>query len=156
MAAVPASFPNLTLLAFVLICVPIHAESLNVPFAVRATFPSFSLGALLGNSGTWTITGTGNWLLDASAGTDTQTLDLTVSFPGLGKSFSVPFTATGPFEFARETTTNRVGILAENQGTLELFATVKINLIIINSIMPIMVPAFPPFPKTPPSPLSLP
>ena len=142
-------------LAFAYISVPVQAQSLSVPFAIQATFPNVNLGAL-GSTGTWTISGTGTWLLNAAAGTDTQSVTLTVNLPGLNQSLSIPFTATGLFKFARETATNRIGILAETQGTLNLLPGLTINLLIISAIDPMVEPTFPPFPTNPPSPLSLP
>jgi hypothetical protein len=154
-------FTKRPMLAILLIYLPMHAGSLNVPFAVQASFPSFNLlpsGGGTASTGTWTITGTGTWAMDASTGIDTQTVDLTVTFPGLGISVPISFTATGPFVFAREIATNRVGILAENQGStfVTLGSLVRISLTGINSIMPVALAQFPPFPTTPPSPLSLP
>jgi hypothetical protein len=146
------------ILAFVFLCVPIRAASLTVPFSVQASFPSFAVGANL-TTGTWTITGTGTWVLDASTGSTNQTANLVINFPGLGLQVPVTFVATGPFVFARENATNRVGILAETQGTVAISLggiPVTINLAAISSIVPIVNSQFPPSPTTPPSPLTLP
>jgi hypothetical protein len=136
--------------------VPVHAESINLPFTVQTTLPGFSIGNGI-NSGAWTLTGTGNWLLDASTGIGTQTVNFTVSFPGLGKSLPVTFAGSGPFEFVRENATNRVGILAESQGSLGvLFDEITINLAVLSAVAPVTMVEFPPFPTVPASPLSLP
>jgi hypothetical protein len=144
-------------LALLLLCPSIRAASLSLPFTIQANFPSFSLGANL-STGAWSVSGTGTWSLDASTGIGTQTANLAISFPALGTSILVSFTATGPFIFARENATHRVGILAESQGglTINLGASVAINLAAISSMLPITESVFPPFPTTPPSQLSLP
>src|SRR5262249_32580545 len=150
--------PHWGILAFMLMSVPAYAAHMSVPFTVQATFPSFSLGANL-STGAWSITGTGTWSLDASTGIDTQTVNLVISFPGLKTNVPVRFTASGPFEFAREIATSRVGILAEDQGstTITLVGVgVVINLVGLSSMSPITESVFPPFPTTPPSRLSLP
>jgi hypothetical protein len=143
--------------AFVLISLPMHAASLSVPFTVQATFPNFSIGPL--STSTWTISGAGTWLLDASTGINTQTANLVISFPGLNTNVPVSFTATGPFDFAREIATNRVGILAEGQGSVTVTLAgvgVVINLVGLSSMLPVTESTFPPFPTSPPSPLALP
>lgn len=151
------SMPVGAIVALLLLSPSIHAGSLSLPFTVQANFPSFSLGGNL-STGAWSISGTGTWSLDASTGTGTQTANLVISFPALTTSIPVSFTATGPFVFAREIATNRVGILAESQGglTVSLGVPVAINLVAISSMLPITESVFPPFPTTPPSPLSLP
>ena len=144
-------------IALVLMSLPLHSASLSVPFTVQATFPSFSLGPL--STGTWSISGAGTWSLDSSTGINTQTATLVVSFPGLNTNVPVGFTATGPFEFAREIVTNRVGILAENQGSVTVTlagVSVVINLVGLISMLPVTESTFPPFPTSPPSRLSLP
>jgi hypothetical protein len=132
---------------------------LTLPFSVQASFPSFVLNPTTNlSTGTWTITGTGTWILDASTGMNTQTVNLVINFPGLNLSVPVSFVAIGPFVLARETSTNRIGILAETQGSvaINIPIPVTINLVGISSVLPIVESQFPPFPATPPSPLTLP
>jgi hypothetical protein len=150
---------GISALILLLMSPPVHAASLSLPFTVQATFPSFPLGANL-STGAWSITGTGTWLLDASTGTSTQTINLVISFPTLlSTTIPVSYTAVGPFVFAHENATHRVGILAESQGSVTfglLNFEVVINLVGLSSLLPITESVFPPFPTSPPSLLSLP
>jgi hypothetical protein len=150
--------------AFVLICIPVDAASISLPLTIQGTFTSFNiLNPMTGTTvptGSWTVTGAGNWLLDTSTGVDTSVLNLTARFPTLGTEIIATFAENGIFEFALDTVTNQVGILSANQGSIGPLSGAIFDIISYwiprRPTEPPPTAGFPPFPTTPPSPLILP